>query len=151
MRKAATIRARRRITAQQLALLQIQREISAADPHGRLKYVRDFTEAFRDYQVALAPSELAKQLHAADILLVGDYHALAASQAYAASLMERLAQAGRPVVLALEMIFTRDQRILEEWFARKIELEELRRRIDHDSEWGYDWEPWAELLQQARR
>ena len=45
-----SIRARRRTAAQQLALLEVKREISATDPHGRLKYIRDFSEAFRDYR-----------------------------------------------------------------------------------------------------
>jgi len=48
-------RAQRRTAAQQLALLQVKREISATDPHGRLKYVRDFSEAFRDYRRTLTP------------------------------------------------------------------------------------------------
>ena len=47
MASGFSIRARRRTAAQQLALLQVKREISATDPHGRLKYVRDYSEAFR--------------------------------------------------------------------------------------------------------
>ena len=81
-----SIRARRRTAAQQLALLQVKREISATDPHGRLKYVRDFSEAFRDYRRALNDTEFKQQCSTADVLLVGDYHALAASQDFAASL-----------------------------------------------------------------
>src|SRR5258708_6994280 len=81
------IRARRRTAAQQLALLQVKREISATDPHGRLKYVRDFSEAFRDYRRAFADADLRQQYSAADILLVGDYHALAASQGFAAPIL----------------------------------------------------------------
>ena len=66
-----SIRARRRTAAQQLALLQVKREISATDPHGRLKYIRDFTEAFRDYRRALSDTEFKTQCSAADVLLVG--------------------------------------------------------------------------------
>jgi len=36
MRSAFSIRARRRTAAQQLALLEVKREISATDSHGRL-------------------------------------------------------------------------------------------------------------------
>ena len=87
-----SIRAQRRTAAQQLALLQVKREISATDPHGRLKYVRDFSEAFRDYRRTLRSDELRAQYSRADILLVGDYHALAASQEFAASLLSTLVQ-----------------------------------------------------------
>ncbi len=149
------IRARRRTAAQQLALLQVKREISATDPHGRLKYVRDFSEAFRDYRRAFADADLRQQYSAADILLVGDYHALAASQEFAAALVAQLAhdqeRDGRSLVLALEMVFSRDQYVLDEWLRGEINEDELRAGIHYDDEWGYDWEPFAHLLRQARK
>src|SRR6266567_8200326 len=143
MRSAFSIRARRRTAAQQLALLEVKREISATDSHGRLKYVRDFSEAFRDYEKPLSVSELKQKYHDADILLVGDYHALAASQGVAASLLGQLAQEGRPVVLALETVFTRDQYVLDEWLRGEISEDELRAGIRYDDDWGYDWDPFA--------
>jgi Haem-binding uptake, Tiki superfamily, ChaN len=146
-----SMRARRRTAAQQLALLQVKREISATDPHGRLKYVRDFSEAFRDYRRALSDSDLKQQFSSADVLLVGDYHALAASQDFAASLIGQLAPDGRPIVLALEMAFSRDQYVLDEWLRGEISEDELRAGIRYDDEWGYDWEPFARLLTHARR
>jgi len=151
MRSAFSIRARRRTAAQQLALLEVKREISATDSHGRLKYVRDFSEAFRDYEKPLSVPELKQKYHDGDILLVGDYHALAASQGFAASLLGQLAQEGRPVVLALETVFTRDQYVLDEWLRGEISEEEMRSGIRYDDDWGYDWEPFANLLRQARK
>jgi hypothetical protein len=148
-----SIRARRRTAAQQLALLQVKREISATDPHGRLKYVRDFSEAFRDYRRTLSSAALTEQYSKADILLVGDYHALPASQEFASSLLTGLVQAGqrRPVVLALEMVFSRDQYVLDEWLRGELGEEELRAGLHYDDDWGYDWEPFARLLRQARK
>jgi hypothetical protein len=151
MESTFSIRARRRTAAQQLALLEVKREISATDSHGRLKYVRDFSEAFRDYENTLSVPELRRQYRNADVLLVGDYHALAASQDFAASLLAQLAQGERPVALALEMVFTRDQYILDEWLRGEINEEEMRAGIRYDDDWGYDWEPFANLLRQARK
>ncbi|MGC2694482.1 MAG: ChaN family lipoprotein [Candidatus Angelobacter sp.] len=151
MASGFSIRARRRTAAQQLALLQVKREISATDPHGRLKYVRDFSEAFRDYRRTLTAAELKQRYANADVLLVGDYHALAASQEFVASLVPQLAQDCRPLVLALEMVFSRDQFVLDEWLRGEISEDELRAGICYDDEWGYDWEPFAHLLRQARK
>jgi hypothetical protein len=90
-------------------------------------------------------------LRAADIVLIGDYHALPAAQRYAATLLERRALSGdRPVVLGVETIFARDQHILEEWWRREIDENELRQRIRFDLDWGYDWTPFHELLVAAR-
>jgi len=151
MRSCFTIRARRRTAAQQLALLQVKREISATDPHGRLKYVRDFSEAFRDYRRPLSAAELRQLYLDADVLLIGDYHALAASQEFAASLITQLCQDGQPVVVALEMVFSRDQYVLDEWLRGEISEDELRAGIRYDDEWGYEWEPFARLLRQAKK
>ncbi len=145
------MRARRRTAAQQLALEQVQREIKATDPHGRLKYLREFSEAFREYQHTLSAAELQQRLKRANVLLVGDYHALPACQSYTADLLEQLTLDGKPVVLALEMVFSRDQHLLDRWLRDEISDDELRSALRYDLEWGYEWKPFLDLLQRARR
>lgn len=150
MASASTLRWRRS-AAQLHALAQVEREIRATDPNSRRKYLRDFSEAFRSYQTVLTREQLESLLRSAGILLIGDYHALPASQHYAASLIAELAGASeRPVILGLETIFARDQHILDEWMRGEIEEEELRERIRFDLDWGYQWEPFYELLAAAR-
>jgi uncharacterized iron-regulated protein len=150
MASASTLRWRRN-AAQLHALAQVEREIRATDPNSRRKYLRDFSEAFRSYQSVLGHEHLQSMLLGAGILLVGDYHALPASQRYAASLVGELSASNkRPVVLGLETIFARDQHIVDEWMRGEIEEEELRERIRFDLDWGYQWEPFYELLAGAR-
>ena len=141
----------RRSAAQLQALAGVEREIRAQDSHSRRKYLREFSQAFRNYNSLLDSQEIHNALQAADIVLIGDYHALSAAQRYAASLIEQRALAGdRPVVLGVETIFARDQHILEEWWRREIDESELRQRIRFDLDWGYDWTPFHELLSTAR-
>jgi hypothetical protein len=141
----------RRSEAQLHALAGVEREIRASDPNGRRKYLRDFSQAFRSYQSVINSGQLKAQISSADLILVGDYHALPVCQRFAASLVEERAQPGdRPVVLAVETIFARDQHILEEWWRREIDEAELRERIRFDLDWGYDWPPFYELLVSAR-
>ncbi len=98
------------------------------------------------------PRAIRSALHAADVVLIGDYHALPAAQRYAASLIEQRALAGdRPVVLGVETIFARDQHILDEWWRREIDENELRQRIRFDLDWGYDWAPFYELAGHGAR
>src|SRR5436190_1519094 len=150
MASATTLRLRR--SAGQLhALAGVERQIRSYDQNGRRKYLQDFTQAFRSYQETITASEVSRAVNAADILLVGDYHALSAAQSFAASLVECRAEIGdRPLVLGLETIFSRDQHILDEWFDEEIEEAELRERIRFDLDWGYDWKPFYELLEIAR-
>jgi len=141
----------RRSAAQLQALAGVEREIRAQDSHSRRKYLREFNRAFRSYDSVLDAQEVQNTLHAADVILIGDYHALAVAQRCAASLLEQRALAGdRPVVLGVETIFARDQHILEEWWRREIDEGELRQRIRFDLDWGYDWTPFYELLVAAR-
>jgi hypothetical protein len=149
---ASTANLRSRRSAGQLqALAGVEREIRAQDSNGRRKYLRDFSRAFRNYDSVLDSQQIQNAARAADIVLIGDYHALPATQRYAATLIEQRALAGdRPLVLGVETIFARDQHILEEWWRREIDETELRQRIRFDLDWGYDWTPFHELLTTAR-
>jgi heme-binding uptake protein ChaN (Tiki superfamily) len=141
----------RRSAAQLHALAGVEREIRAQDSHGRRKYLREFNRSFRTYESVLTGEEVQATLRLADVVLIGDYHALPASQRAAASLVEQRALASdRPVVLGVETIFARDQHILDEWWRREIDETELRQRIRFDLDWGYDWAPFYELLVSAR-
>lgn len=140
---------RRRAAAQMHALAAVRREIRSRDRASGRKYLQEFSQAFPDYERTLTAEELHDRVGAADIVLVGDYHSLAASQRFAASLLERLASA-RPIVLAIEAVLSRDQGILESWWRREISEDELRRRLRFDKDWGYDWAPFLELLIAAR-
>ncbi len=141
----------RRSEAQLHALAGVEREIRINDPNGRRKYLQDFSQAFRSYESVIDRQQLSESVRNADTILIGDYHALPSAQRFAAALLEERAQPGdRPVVLGLETIFSRDQHILEEWWRREIDAEELQQRIRFDLDWGYDWSPFYELLVTAR-
>jgi hypothetical protein len=141
----------RRSEAQLHALAEVQRDIQLADRSAQRKYLRDFAESFRSYESVLSCEELLAITGNADIVLVGDYHALPVCQRFAATLVEQRSQpADRAVVLGVETMFSRDQHILDEWWRREIDDVELRRRVRFDYEWGYDWEPFYELLVTAR-
>src|SRR5215469_15760679 len=140
---------RRRAAAQMHALAAVRREIGSRDRASGRKYLQEFSQAFEDYERTLTSQELHDRVAAADIVLVGDYHSLAASQRFAASLIERLALA-RPIVLCVEAVLSRDQEIVECWWRREISEDELRHRLRFDKDWGYDWAPFLELLVAAR-
>jgi hypothetical protein len=141
----------RRNAAQLHALVCVEREVRARDSSGRRKYLRDFSNAFRSYECVIDAQQLTTMVRGADVILIGDYHALPSAQRFAATLLEQRAHPGdRPVVLGVETIFSRHQHILEEWWRREIDEEELRQRIRFDLDWGYEWPPFYELLVTAR-
>ena len=123
----ATTLGDRRNAVQRHALAGVQRQVRATDSSGRRKYLRDFSQAFRSYDSVIDSRQLSETVAAADIVLVGDYHALPTAQRFAASLLEQRAHTGdRPVVLGVETIFARHQHVLEEWWRREIDENEFR-------------------------
>src|SRR5262249_22934804 len=90
-----------------------------------------------------------QRIMAASVLLVGDYHSLPASQDFAVALIECVAQKSR-VVLGVEAVLSRDQQIVDSWWRRGIDEQELRNRIRFDRELGYAWAPFYKLLLAAR-
>jgi hypothetical protein len=81
---------------------------------------------------------------------VGDYHALPSAQAFEARLLQEIASRTNRAVLCLEMIFGRQQRILDRYLRDEIPETEFLRRIRYDLEWGYDWEAFRPIFQVAR-
>jgi uncharacterized iron-regulated protein len=132
------------------ALAVLKQEIWDSDPNLRQQYLRNFTRAYTQYRHSVSLAYLQEQIMHADVVLVGDYHALPQAQAFAAQILESLAQGMRPVQLGVEFFFSRDQKSLEAWQRGDISEEELRSRTNYEMEWGYDWEPYGELLRRAR-
>jgi Haem-binding uptake, Tiki superfamily, ChaN len=141
----------RRNEAQLHALAVVERDIRNHDCSRPRKYLQEFTRAFRKYESVISQENVQASIESADIVCIGDYHALPAAQRFASSLLEHRARVGdRPVILGIETVFSRDQHILDEWWRREIEEKELRQRIRFDLDWGYDWVPFYELLVSAR-
>jgi hypothetical protein len=132
------------------ALAVLKQEIWQSDPNLRQQYLRNFTRAYTQYRRAVSLAYLHEQVRQADVVLVGDYHALPQAQAFAAELVEKLALGMRPVQLGVEFFFSRDQKALAAWQRGEISEDELRERTKYELEWGYDWQPYGELLRRAR-
>src|SRR3984893_7263742 len=140
----------RRSAAQLHAIASVEREIRAIDRAGGRKYLRDFRDAYCSYQKVLDSNNVRQEIAKSGIVLVGDYHALPNSQRYLASLLRDFEFHVRPIVLGVETIFSHDQHILDEWLRGEIDEAELRQRIRFELDWGYDWDPFYELLSAAR-
>lgn len=140
----------RRSAAQRHALASVEREIGTVDRGRFRKYIRNFHDAYKTYRDVVSGDEVKRQIAGAGIVLFADYHALPNSQNYVASLLDDSDRYGRPMVLGIETIVSRDQHILDEWQRGEIDEAELRERVRFDLDWGYDWDPFYELLCAAR-
>jgi hypothetical protein len=150
MATPATVRTRSVVHERQ-AVAAVEREIRSAVRPPRSRYLREFTTAFQNYRTVMGPAQVARHLTQSDVVLIGDYHSLSACQSYTETLLAELAREKRPLVLALEAMFSTDQPALQAWWAEELSDEDLTARVQFEREWGYDWQPYRDLLQAARR
>jgi hypothetical protein len=85
----------------------------------------------------------------ADVTYVGDFHADPLCQQVASDLLSSLASR-RKMVLGVELVYTRQQQILDRRQEGSIDDRTFLRRIHYREEWGYPWEGFRDLLDRAR-
>lgn len=140
---------REKIEFQQQGIASLKREIFGTDKKPHSKYIQEFMSEFTDFEALATYEELLEKARRSRIVYVGDYHALDKYQQFQARLLEDLAD--RPVLLAIEMFYGRNQRALDDWMTGRIDDEQLRRRVRYKLEWGYSWEEYLGVLEVARR
>lgn len=99
------------------------------------------------------PQEAGAVHHAvsqAEIVYLGEFHALPACQEYAAELLGRMSRRPGRIALGVEFVYTRQQHILNLRQAGQLDDESFLKRIHYREEWGYPFEGYAALLDRAR-
>src|SRR5262249_22301079 len=117
----------------------------------RRKYIQEFHKEFQTFEAACDAGEIVDAAAAANLVWIGDYHALGRCQAYAASLLEQIsARKGGNVALGVEVVFAHQQRILNRWMAGAISDREFLAQIRYSQQWGCDWPSYKALFDAAR-
>lgn len=148
MATTATVRG---ALAQRAAVAGVERAIRSAVREPRSRYLLEFAEAFRSYEARLTEAEVFSRVCAADVVLISDYHSLASCQEFTTSLLKKLtARDRRANVLGLEAVYSASQPVLDEWLCGDMKVADLRQRLHFARDWGYSWEPYAELFSAAR-
>ncbi len=142
---------RRRRTLLDL-LKRAERERTGSLPPLLRSYSRRYLMEFR----ATPPrpcsiSQVEAAVKAADLVFSADYHASPAPERTHLRWLRALAASRRPLTLGLELVSSRDQGALDEFSRGAIGVEEVRRRIRFDRDWGFAWRPYRRLLRGARQ
>jgi len=136
---------------QRAAVARIRQEIGDVDRNSRRRYIREFHEEFARHEAPASWDDLIIACYKADIIYVGDYHALPSAQEFAARLLDEVAERSRQVILGLEMVYGRHQPILDRFLRDGIGEAEFLKAIRYDLDWGYDWSAFRRLFEVARR
>ena len=143
-------RLREATALQRQAVRRIQTEIGEIHASPSRKYIQEFNDEFRGFETACGIDEILDEARGSNLIWVGDYHALPASQLYVVELLRQVAQQKPNVALALEPIFARSQETLDQWMSGKISEQEFLERIRYHEEWGCDWSSYKAIFEAAR-
>ncbi|NUM89812.1 MAG: ChaN family lipoprotein, partial [Bdellovibrionales bacterium] len=91
--------------------------------------------------------EVLQAMARAPVILVGDFHTLRQSQKSALKILRLM---DHPMALALECVHQKHQAVLDDFVVGKMDLEELRARLDFDRFWPFPWANYCELFDACR-
>jgi hypothetical protein len=148
--RRATRAARELYARQREAADRLRREVLGADGSLAHPYFRALNRRIRRPPAPATRAELEKACAAADLVWVGDFHAIPENQQFVAGLLAALRAVG-PLALGVEFVYTRQQRLLDRRQAGSLDDDAFLRRIHYREEWGYPWGGYGELLDRARR
>src|SRR5215470_16439046 len=135
---------------QRAAVRRIQTDIGEIHPSPSRKYIQEFTDEFGVFESVCSPEAVLSRAVDANLIWVGDYHALAKSQIYVVDLLKEVAQHKDEIAVAVEPIFARNQEILDQWMSGTISEQEFLDRIRYYEEWGCDWSGYKAIFETAR-
>ncbi len=128
----------------------MKREIFGIDKSVRSSYINAFNTEFGTFEDICPIEEVLSRSAGSDIVYFGDYHPLRESQDWLLRLMMELTARGRKLVLAVEMLYERQQELLDRWMKGTIPEREFLESIDYKSEWGFDWDSYRRIFELAR-
>src|SRR5687767_11020295 len=121
------------------AVRRILKDIRKLHSASSRKYIDEFTSEFRSFEAVCEPDAILNEARDANLIWIGDYHALHGSQEYAAQFIRDLAGRNPNLAIAVEPVFARQQKILDRWTSGKISETEFLNRVRYQEEWGCDW------------
>ena len=139
------------VALQKAVLDRIEADLGEFGNSPRRKYIREFHDEFQTYDAVCSRDEIADAAAQANLVWVGDYHALARSRSSAAELLRQIAaRKNSNIALGVEVVFARHQKILDRWMRGAIGEDEFLSQIRYFEQWGCDWPSYRVLFDAAR-
>ncbi len=111
------------------------------------KYSAAYQSEFKSKWVQSSFKSFSEELACRNIVLGGDFHAYSQSQRLHLRILRQLA---RPVVLGLECIESKDQKIIDQYMAGKLSEDAFLVKTKWQKRWGFPWENYKPLFDWAK-
>lgn len=116
---------------------------------GLRKYRKSYDREFAKKWKASTSQDLFLSLQEADLIFMGDFHALAQSQRAQLRIL-RGVEGRRQKILALECIEAKYQKVLQDYLRGKISEKNFLEKIKWHKNWGFAWTNYKPLIDFAK-
>jgi uncharacterized iron-regulated protein len=99
----------------------------------------------------IAARKVLRSAASADVVLLGERHAVPAVQLWQRDMIASLAAGGRQVVIGIEYLPRSAQPVLDAFNAGQIDVDGLRQQSKWDELWRHDFEAYRPILELARQ
>jgi hypothetical protein len=133
---------------------RLRREIQSSldeQPGNVAIYLEEYERELEEFESPATRDDLLASVLSADIAYVGDYHTLRQSQRTLVRLVTAATIARPEVILALELVHSTQQAVLDAFMKGEVDEDEFKRLIRYEQTWGFDWRSYRELFALARR
>lgn len=118
----------------------------------------EIRRALHEYQVEISKrwkishkTELIAAVQSADIVLMGDFHALQQSQKAHLRILKSLdLKKGIEYIIAVECIHSQSQKYLDQYLSGRLTEFDFLKKIEWSKNWGFPWEHYRALFEWAR-
>ena len=126
--------------------------LEVGDPHRKDRQVAPILDGIRDTRTGelIDPDELARRLADAAYVLIGEDHTNMDFHRVQLQVIQALHDAGRTVVIGLEMFPYVDQLHLDRWSAGELSTDDFLTRSRWYARWGYPWGYYRDIFGFAR-
>lgn len=98
----------------------------------------------------IGPTEMADRLKDVGILFIGETHTNQDFHDVQLTTIQALHDAGRDVLIGLEMFPYTQQKVLDDWIAGKYSTAEFPKAADWYKYWGHNWNYYRQIFRYAR-
>ena len=103
------------VEAQKDYVNRLKKEVFRTDKTNKSKYIQEFISEFSGFESISCMDDIYIACQLSDIIYIGDYHAVPQFQQCATRLISEVTRRNSDVVLAVEIFYSHNQRLLNRW------------------------------------
>lgn len=135
------------ILLENISLMESELEPSATFT----KYKKEYLNSIPKTSPKLVSnSVLTNLLSKASFIFLGDEHTTLRSQQNTCKLLKLMKQGKRPITLVLEWVDISFQNEIDLYLAGKMSLTNLKKKINYQKLWGFQWKGYANIIKTAK-